>query len=1477
MMIDPVDRAGVRRIGIYVWLVLCFALPLRAVDWPTPVSNPAEDPYRFVGFIYDSKIYATGFVAVDERLVFSGAHVFTDEWGNMEPADSFRFIRQFHQSDRPTSEGQTIRAAVIYTGSTGFAALLSEHGVGSLEPFAQDIGIAYGYHPMSNVGAMTLLEDGAEKLKSTLPKKIIGYPVGLYRDRIRSSTSPDQFKIHQTLSSTTRFEPSLPGDDRLLEDEQDSLENTPLASIPGNSGGPVLVETSPGNWAAAGILVGSYGAIPLTWDSTSGLRAGTSIVRAVVPGDWAGLIEPTLTMAIGKPVFDVHPSDATVLPGDTAYLHASATGYGEITYQWFKNDMVLTDQTREYLTLESVQPVHSGTYTLQATNTYGSTVSEPATITVPTGPVITEQPQSFFLSWGSRGTFRFKFYAAETYEIKFYRNGVELESWLRVPEYHIYDEGEYYAVVSNPWGEAKTDTITVTVEVDSSFISEHPEGGDRIVGESIDLSLTTVNRNSRLQWYKDGEILPGAIDDRLYFAVRGPEDEGSYYAVVDTGRGFLQSKEATIRVEESSPRFQNYVPATLARIGAPVRLGAMVGGSPPLDYEWIHNDRILPGVNGPYLDLASVTASDFGYYSCRVSNSMGSFLVEGIELKSGLDPFWTPLLIASKFEITALAQNDTHLVATTRSGTLLTTSDGFNWAEHELSRYTTFNSVTWGDGQFVVVGRGIIATSPDGNDWTVTPVPLTFIEIRFGNGIYIASEARYGLFTSPNGLGWSHVLEPQVEWSPYETIAFGDEGFLASNRLFLATSPDASTWTVREWQSLPGNLVTNGVGEVIYENGQFLAKANGKSLIASPDGIDWTTVASDGFIPVRDTNGSLFVDGDAQGLDQISSDGTNWETLVAKSLENIRRYYVFKGRILAFGDRGSGVISPDLTSPIRVLRPPLSQSAFAHRTARLEVTLMPDPAVTFQWFRGPLAEPVHGATSASLVVGPADSGNYWVRLTRGGDVWESEPVQVNFVAPGFYLDADEDEGTAIMLSETGTAALVAFDRENRTIISMPTGSVTLGDEAELKGASYRKAGVQMLYHSLAREGFFGRDSLTMKSWTGSAYLNTEYPRSAATGTPHPAAGHYRFGLTGMPYSEGSAIVDENGTAVVVMHTANDLVGGAGELSSEDVLSIEAEAERRLSLEFDPIRSVVSGTYTHGDQTLPVSGLRQGSEHLAGLANLSSRGSVRTGDGIMIAGLVLQGSGPADLLIRGIGPALIGFDVPNALQNPRLKVIRNEILLAENEKWGDFARPVDLAAAHQNAGAFALEDGSLDAAILMQTEPGSFTVHVEGAGSGTGTALAEVYHLPEPGQPRSSGPRLLNLSIRGFADRSGDPLVIGFVIDGDRPRQVFIRAVGSTLSFFNVEGVLQDPKLTLYQGTQALATAPYPIDELPSNYESNLATIATTVGAFPTIDPEPTLAVWLDPGAYTAVVQPMTSAGGIALVEIYEIPFDVPAN
>lgn len=140
-----------------------------------------------------------------------------------------------------------------------------------------------------------------------------------------------------------------------------------------------------------------------------------------------------------------------------------------------------------------------------------------------------------------------------------------------------------------------------------------------------------------------------------------------------------------------------------------------------------------------------------------------------------------------------------------------------------------------------------------------------------------------------------------------------------------------------------------------------------------------------------------------------------------------------------------------------------------------------------------------------------------------------------------------------------------------------------------------------------------------------------------------------------------------------------------------------------------------------------------------LIELSARGSVETGEGVLIGGLVITGASPKRVLIRGVGPALTQLGVTSALADPVLSVYNSQgQMIAQNDSWenpvtvnGNFpgATAGSVSEASVSSGAFALSSGSRDAAVILTLAPGNYTVQISGVGSTRGVGLVEVYELP----------------------------------------------------------------------------------------------------------------------------------------------------
>jgi hypothetical protein len=117
-----------------------------------------------------------------------------------------------------------------------------------------------------------------------------------------------------------------------------------------------------------------------------------------------------------------------------------------------------------------------------------------------------------------------------------------------------------------------------------------------------------------------------------------------------------------------------------------------------------------------------------------------------------------------------------------------------------------------------------------------------------------------------------------------------------------------------------------------------------------------------------------------------------------------------------------------------------------------------------------------------------------------------------------------------------------------------------------------------------------------------------------------------------------------------------------------------------------------------------------------LLNISTRGNVKTGNDVMIAGLIIQGSDYGRVLFCGRGPSLKANDapLPGRLADPTLDLRdANGVRVDFNDDWQDSqVAPTDPA----------------EAAIVGNYPPGRYTVILSSADGNTGIGLVEAYRL-----------------------------------------------------------------------------------------------------------------------------------------------------
>jgi hypothetical protein len=128
-----------------------------------------------------------------------------------------------------------------------------------------------------------------------------------------------------------------------------------------------------------------------------------------------------------------------------------------------------------------------------------------------------------------------------------------------------------------------------------------------------------------------------------------------------------------------------------------------------------------------------------------------------------------------------------------------------------------------------------------------------------------------------------------------------------------------------------------------------------------------------------------------------------------------------------------------------------------------------------------------------------------------------------------------------------------------------------------------------------------------------------------------------------------------------------------------------------------------------------------------LGNISTRGPVGVGDDVLIGGLIVRDSssnnGSQSILVRGIGPSLTPQGVPDALQDPTLKLFdANGAVIATNDNWKFSPKAAQIAAT------MLAPSDDRESAILETLVPGAYTAILSGVGNTTGIGRVDAFNL-----------------------------------------------------------------------------------------------------------------------------------------------------
>jgi sugar lactone lactonase YvrE len=204
---------------------------------------------------------------------------------------------------------------------------------------------------------------------------------------------------------------------------------------------------------------------------------------------------------------------------------------------------------------------------------------------------------------------------------------------------------------------------------------------------------------------------------------------------------------------------------------------------------------------------------------------------------------------------------------------------------------------------------------------------------------------------------------------------------------------------------------------------------------------------------------------------------------------------------------------------------------------------------------------------------------------------------------------------------------------------------------------------------------------------------------------------YQWQLNGVNLFDGDGVTGSNGPQLIVQGASAANNGDYTCIITYGYFKLYFATSEEFSFDSNAASLVVANTSTPGY-----------------LINLSGRGYVGTGDGVLIGGFYIVGSTSRTVLIQALGPALAGQGVAGVLEHPALTIHdATGATIYSNTGWGSSQVLLEAAAA-----AYAnpvLQPNSGDSEVLLTLPPGGYTAEISGADGGTGVALCAIYELP----------------------------------------------------------------------------------------------------------------------------------------------------
>ena len=267
-----------------------------------------------------------------------------------------------------------------------------------------------------------------------------------------------------------------------------------------------------------------------------------------------GFVISTAVPAVA-PNFTAQPANQTVTIGANVTLSVIATGNPAPVFQWRKDGVAISGAILASFTLNNVQLIDAGSYTVVASNSAGLATSTVALLTVnpvPVAPAITLQPVSQTVTAGNSVTFTTSATGSPAPLFQWQKGGVNLSgatgASFTINSVQPSDAGSYTVLATNSVSTATSNSALLTVNHAPVFTTQ-PVSQTVTVGNPVTFTAAASgNPSPTFQWQKNGANITGATSASYTISSAAAADEASYTVVAANAVGPITSNTALLAV-----------------------------------------------------------------------------------------------------------------------------------------------------------------------------------------------------------------------------------------------------------------------------------------------------------------------------------------------------------------------------------------------------------------------------------------------------------------------------------------------------------------------------------------------------------------------------------------------------------------------------------------------------------------------------------------------------------------------------------------------------------------------------------------------------------------------------------------------------------------------------------------------------------------------------------------------------------------